>query len=106
MLCPTTSVKIVVLNYHLNLALKVLTRWVSGQVRHPTFATFFTEYWDTAQKGMPGVSEKSFITSLEDFSLATGRVGLYGTRGPWVFQLFYLFIHSFIRLFPLPLNKI
>ena len=32
-----------------------------------------------AQKRMPGVSERSFITSLEDFSLAKGRVGLYST---------------------------
>lgn len=31
-------------------------------------------YWDMAQKRMPGVSERSFITSLEDFSLAKGRV--------------------------------
>ena len=36
-------------------------------------------YWDMAQKRMPGVSERSFITSLEDFSLAKGRVGLYST---------------------------
>ena len=36
-------------------------------------------YWDMAQKRMPGVSERSFITSLEDFSFAKGRVGLYST---------------------------
>lgn len=32
------------------------------------------EYWDMVQKRMPGVSERSFITSLEDFSAAKGMV--------------------------------
>ncbi|XP_078364085.1 uncharacterized protein LOC144648381 [Oculina patagonica] len=32
------------------------------------FAGDLLDYWYMAQKGMPGVSERSFITSLEDFS--------------------------------------
>lgn len=41
------------------------------------FARDLLDYWDMAQKGMPGVSERSFITSLEDFSSAKGRVRLF-----------------------------
>ena len=40
------------------------------------FARDLLDYWDMAQKAMPGVSERSFITSLEDFSSAKGRVCL------------------------------
>ena len=48
-------------------------------------------YWDMAQKRMPGVSERSFITSLEDFSLAKGRVGLYSTAQKEVWDIHVTF---------------
>ena len=34
----------------------------------------FFEYWDIMQKRMPGVSERSFVMGLQDFSSNKGRV--------------------------------
>ena len=35
------------------------------------------EFWDILQKLSPGVSQRSFLMSLQEFSLNKGRVGIY-----------------------------
>ena len=38
------------------------------------FSQELFEYWDIMQKRMPGVSERSFVLGLQDFSLNKNRV--------------------------------
>ena len=52
--------------------------WPGTPVSHSQlFSQELFEYWDIMQKRMPGVSERSFVLGLQDFSSNKNRVNFH-----------------------------